>query len=172
MCSSSFTVRFPCKMRHAARARKALDIYLSRLALDADTRGDVEQAVGEAIANAVEHGFREGTFFELRARVIGSVLRVEVEDDGTGFDPASARSEALRGFGISMMRALVDSVEFFKNGRVARLQKIFRVQPSAPRAVPVENCAVSCRVWPPTGQAPAGIYASSQSVFVTIQNAI
>lgn len=122
--SKGFTVRFPCAASYATRARRALTLYLERLGVDSWTQWELEHAVGEALANSVEHGYREDTYFELRARIKGSTLRIEVEDDGLGFDPASIlRSESFRGFGINIMRTLVDGIDYFKDGRVVRLEK-------------------------------------------------
>lgn len=99
-------------------------MYLSGLGIGEADLADLEQAVGEAIANAVEHGYREGSYFEIRAKLEGTALRIEVEDDGTGFVPLNmSEPRSTRGFGITVMRTLVDRVTFLKRGRVVRLEK-------------------------------------------------
>lgn len=85
-------------------------------------------AVGEALANAVEHGFRERTYFAVRVWRASdeNAIVVEIEDDGRGFDPSDVRTpeeDAARGYGITIMRAMADRVSFERNGRVVRLWK-------------------------------------------------
>ena len=127
MCSSGLTVRFPNKARYGAGARGALTSYLGSIGVDRNTICNLEHAAGEAIANAIEHGHRAGTFFEIRVRLRRSVVHIEIEDDGEGFDPSGLPPSSSRGRGIGMMRTLVDSVEFFKNGRVVRLGKRLKI---------------------------------------------
>lgn len=99
-------------------------MYLASAGVPESELADIEQAVGEAIANAVEHGFREGSYFEIRATVDDGNLRIEVEDDGPGFDVQSMSApRAVRGFGITVMRMLVGRVTFLKRGRLIRLEK-------------------------------------------------
>lgn len=89
--------------------------------------GDLQFAVGEALANAVEHGYRDGTYIGVRCWREADDIIVEVEDDGSGFDADSSRSRSephtVRGYGITIMRALVDHVAYQRNGRIVRLQK-------------------------------------------------
>ena len=88
---------------------------------------DIKLASGEAISNAVEHGSAQ------RARRItvdcsfdGRAIVVIVRDEGVGF-PAPAETCAVvpdargRGFGIFLMRRLMDEVSFERNGTVVRL---------------------------------------------------
>ena len=98
--------------------------YLVSIGIGESDVVDLEQAVGEAIANAVEHGFREGSYFEIRAMVEDGSLRIEVEDDGRGFEPQNmSEPRNVRGFGITVMRTLVGRVTFLKRGRLIRLER-------------------------------------------------
>lgn len=99
-------------------------MYLNSLGIGDQDLADLVQAAGEAIANAVEHGYREGSYFEIRAKLEGTALRIEVEDDGPGFEPQNmSKPRSTRGFGITVMQKLVDRVTFLKRGRVIRLEK-------------------------------------------------
>ncbi|HVA36788.1 MAG TPA: ATP-binding protein [Candidatus Dormibacteraeota bacterium] len=111
-------------------------VAISRhLGADAQTSADLECAVGEALANAVEHGRRVGR--EPRKitvriqRTHDHHLVVEVLDSGAAFDftqhggrPGDEYRSA-RGFGIFLMRQLMDEVhyEHRRAGNVVRLIK-------------------------------------------------
>jgi anti-sigma regulatory factor (Ser/Thr protein kinase) len=117
-------VIFPSTPRYATKARRAVVAYLVSLGVAESDLADLEQAVGEAIANAVEHGFREGSYFEIRAQVDDGNLRIEIEDDGPGFEPQNmSEPRSVRGFGITVMQSLVGRVTFSKRGRLIRLEK-------------------------------------------------
>lgn len=87
-------------------------------------------AVGEALANAVEHGYQPNGEMTVRVAHLvdqGAVV-VEVEDDGPGFDVARSgryRSDATRGFGLTIMHEMADRVEFELGGRRVRIWKAF-----------------------------------------------
>jgi len=128
MVPQPLNVRFPCTPRHATRARQAFRVYLALLHLDTRTESDLESAIGEALTNAVEHGFAQETFFELRCRLEQSVLQIEIEGRArTATVPGMfARPLDSRDMGIGIMRALVDDVELLEDGRLIRLQKKIR----------------------------------------------
>jgi anti-sigma regulatory factor (Ser/Thr protein kinase) len=104
-------------------ARRALVSFVRAHGLSGQAVEDFEIAIGEALANAAEHG---------HARVEASgALTVEVKDDGPGFagwndvsfvKPASS---APRGLGIVIMRKLMDRVEYTDGGTCVRLFKRF-----------------------------------------------
>ncbi len=88
---------------------------------------DIETAVGEALANAAEHGHQVGSGFEVRVFVERDSIVIEVQDEGRGFlcDPAAPKPahDAPRGFGIYLMRHLMDQVDFDERGSCVRLTK-------------------------------------------------
>ncbi len=102
--------------RTAARAnvrpmRHALRSFLEALELAPQTVEDVLTAVGEVLANAVEHAYVDGAAgsVELYARAEGdAALEVDVRDSGTYIE----RSErAGRGYGLRIARAIARSVD-------------------------------------------------------------
>ena len=99
----------------------------ARMALQARKLEDFVYAVGEALANSVEYGHREGSYFSVRCWRDGGEVVAEIEDDGPGFNPyhvsAEPRHPDTRGFGLTLMRALSDRVAFARNGRTVRLRK-------------------------------------------------
>jgi anti-sigma regulatory factor (Ser/Thr protein kinase) len=84
----------------------------------------------EALSNAIRHGCGcdAAKRVQVQARFGHDVLRVRIEDPGTGFDPAllmdPASEEGLRrggGRGVLLMQELVDRVEYQEGGRVVLL---------------------------------------------------
>lgn len=80
---------------------------------------DIQIAVGEALTNAYKHGSpNKGTDkITLRCMSCSKALVIEVEDEGTPFDPdsvAEPNPEHMRenGMGIFIMRQAMDAVEF------------------------------------------------------------
>ncbi len=88
---------------------------------------DIETAVGEALANAAEHGHQAGSGFEVRVFVERDSIVIEVQDEGRGFlcNPSAPKPahDAPRGFGIYLMRHLMDQVDFDERGSCVRLTK-------------------------------------------------
>jgi anti-sigma regulatory factor (Ser/Thr protein kinase) len=98
---------------------------------------DVVFAVGEAVANAVEHGRAPGVF-AVACRFSGGALTVEITDGGRGFaqwhevqaarrgfrpEAPPAGTPALRGYGIRIMYEMMDEVSYHDGGRRVRLVK-------------------------------------------------
>jgi len=96
---------------------------------------DIEAAVGEGLANAVEHGHRGDGGFEVSVRRDEDALVVEIKDSGRGFDYGTVCSrarppvEALRGFGTFIMHELMDEIHYTEFGTRLRLLK--RLPPAA-----------------------------------------
>jgi anti-sigma regulatory factor (Ser/Thr protein kinase) len=118
-------MRFPCSRKYAARARRAFTTYLRGACVAPEVRIELETAVGEAIANAIEHGYPQARWFQVRCLIRPDEIVTEVEDDGTGFQTRSAEPPPgqVRGFGFGIMRSLVDELQVLKNGRLVRFTK-------------------------------------------------
>lgn len=90
-------------------------------------------AIGEALANAAEHGYRDDGYVTVRIRSMPpAAVVVDVEDDGPGFDAerfSRGDIDETRGFGMKIMQAMADRVEFSREGRRVRLWKL---QPALP----------------------------------------
>jgi serine/threonine-protein kinase RsbW len=121
-----YHAQFPTACESVGLARRAVMHVARSAGLDGAALADFECAVGEALANAVEHG---GHGFTVTAEVAGSGLSVEIGDGGCGFagwndlGELQPRSTAPRGFGIFIMRSLTDGIEFSEGGRRIRLFK-------------------------------------------------
>jgi anti-sigma regulatory factor (Ser/Thr protein kinase) len=117
--------RFPSAPRYAGAARRVVRRFLIAAEVPQDVADDLESAVGEAIANAIEHGYRPGTYFSVAISCKDDVVEVQVEDNGTGFIlvPSKADPGRMRGFGMTIMRTLTDEVKFDRGGRRVSLRK-------------------------------------------------
>jgi len=102
---------------------------------DAETAGNVDLAVREAVVNAIKHGNEEDPtkWFEVKLHFSDQVFDIEVADQGKGFDRAKLADCCdergllkFSGRGVFLMRALMDEVEFSvrpDGGAVVRMRK-------------------------------------------------
>jgi anti-sigma regulatory factor (Ser/Thr protein kinase) len=122
-----FRARFPNTRRAAAFARRSLIAHIASYDYPDGDLADIETAVGEALANAAEHGHRADSGFEVRAYVERDRIVIEVQDEGDGFPSGAAGPapghDAPRGFGIYLMRHLMDEVDYDERGSCVRLTK-------------------------------------------------
>jgi anti-sigma regulatory factor (Ser/Thr protein kinase) len=128
--------------RAVREAREAVVDYARLCGFSSQATIDIALGVGEALANAVEHGNKDLGFIGITCRFENGELSVEILDEGPGFDVRAVSKkrrdpEAVRGFGISIMRSVMDGVEYEKNGTCVRLSKRLRtlslVRTSEPR---------------------------------------
>lgn len=99
------------------------------MGLTSRNSGEFIFAIGEALANAVEHGFRDQGYVTVRIHRVSDpqAIVVDVEDDGPGFDVelySEGDMSSTRGFGMRIMKAMADRVEFGLEGRRVRLWKL------------------------------------------------
>ncbi|MEV7969533.1 SpoIIE family protein phosphatase [Sphaerisporangium sp. NPDC088356] len=104
-------VDFPAESSQLAPVRTALRDWLSRCELNPSVIQNVLVAVGEACANAIEHGHRDaaGRGVHLRAVATAADLRLTVSDSG-GWKTPQPEASTHRGRGIALMRALMQQV--------------------------------------------------------------
>jgi serine/threonine-protein kinase RsbW len=104
-------------------ARRLLTEWATAQGLDEDTVHAIVLSGYEALANTVEHAYREegGGPVELHARRNGDVVTVIVHDKGQWRAPATEPN--LRGRGLMLIRALGTNtdVQHSPNGTVIRM---------------------------------------------------
>jgi anti-sigma regulatory factor (Ser/Thr protein kinase) len=107
--STTFAFTFSALPMAVPLVRRSLERFAQGLGFDDDCRFSLLTAVGEAVANAVEHAYLGPPgLVRVQAHTGEENLVVTVEDDGK-WKPAQRRDE--RGRGLPLMRALMDGVE-------------------------------------------------------------
>ncbi|MEY9886510.1 PAS domain S-box-containing protein [Catenulispora sp. MAP5-51] len=104
-------ISFAAESSQLAPVRKALRGWLSQCDLPPGTAQNILVAVGEACANAVEHGHRDAlgdmVFFRAEAHV--DSLYLTIVDTGS-WKPPQEQGSTDRGRGLKLMRALMNHV--------------------------------------------------------------
>ncbi|NJK58980.1 MAG: ATP-binding protein [Oscillatoriales cyanobacterium SM2_1_8] len=98
----------------------AVQVLASKMGFSEDRVQDIVQALTEACVNSILYSVSDADI-EIMATAEPKSLMVEVSDRGPGFDPESVQSPDFEtmteigvksgGFGIHMIKALVDKVE-------------------------------------------------------------
>ncbi|TGD86527.1 response regulator [Mycolicibacterium sp. CH28] len=103
-------VTIPADPLHLAPARAALREWLTAAGIDSDQAQDVLVAAGEAVTNAIEHGYRHTAGGSITLQAISEVglLHLTITDTGSWKPKESGYTH--RGRGIQIMRALMEDV--------------------------------------------------------------
>ncbi|MGV3723223.1 MAG: ATP-binding protein [Actinomycetota bacterium] len=125
-----------------ARLRNVMTAVAREAQLDQSTEFALNSAVTEAATNAIRHGSPEGSRNHVRVsfHLDRNALVVDIADQGRGFDPAQVPVPVPgelkeNGYGIHMMREMMDRVEFFQDeqGMLVRMTKFIKPSAHAPR---------------------------------------
>ncbi|MCD6309214.1 MAG: ATP-binding protein [Candidatus Eremiobacteraeota bacterium] len=113
--ASRIDLKIPCHSEFALAARAQAEALARRAGFDGDEVQDIKAAVGEAVDNAIEHGYSDKGI-QIHYNIDEREFRVVIVDFGKGFDPVGIGEEmpdllAERGRGIFLMKNLVDKVE-------------------------------------------------------------
>lgn len=126
---TELVLRLSAQPRELGTLRARLGEWLDRLGAAPTERGEITLAVNEAAANAVEHayGLRDGDFTVEGSRDDGQVI-VVVRDFGRWYE----RATQTRGRGVSLMRSLMDEVDFDRGvgGTTVTLRRRLRRDPA------------------------------------------
>jgi PAS domain S-box-containing protein len=109
-------MKFTADANHLAPSRAALRSWLTQAGVDPDQILDVLIASGEALANAIEHGYRDRPegIVSLHATALVDRLQVTVADSGAWKVPHKA-ADTNRGRGIALIRGLMEDVAIHSN---------------------------------------------------------
>lgn len=126
----NFRAAFSGQRRNVPLARNAIVGFARICGFSPEEVADIRIASGEALSNAVEHGrTHRSSGFSVRCSFDDDQLTIEIRDNGDGFLPPNAVvpepdnlfQEPKHGFGILLMRRLMDRVQFDHNGTCVRL---------------------------------------------------
>lgn len=102
-------------------ARIAVASFITPLNPTLEEMADIKTAVSEAVTNAIIHGYEEEEgVVNLRCRLDGDLLEVEIEDKGKGIENIDKAMEPMfttkpererSGMGFSFMEAFMDELE-------------------------------------------------------------
>jgi serine/threonine-protein kinase RsbW len=114
-------LRFPSKLYFVDISQEAIQKMLEHFMVLNDEVFWISLAIREGLINAVKHGnkFDENKYVELRVGLRGRTLRIEIMDEGKGFEvkdiPNPLDEENLlkpSGRGIFYIRSFMDHVAF------------------------------------------------------------
>jgi anti-sigma regulatory factor (Ser/Thr protein kinase) len=112
----------------AGETRQRLRPWLATNSFDAQAASDAVVAVSEAVANAVEHsGISPNEQVTVRARLRSGRLGVTIRDTGRW---RRTREDPSRGFGLKLMRSLMDTVDIDRRGDGTRIELTLTADPS------------------------------------------
>lgn len=123
---------WPSTLSEAARVLGEIVAELQRQGWSDRDIFSVQLAVEEALVNAIKHGNRSDVSKSVVTRcwLSSRLLRVEIADEGDGFDPDAVpdptlpdRLEEPSGRGIMLMRTFMTRVTYNTKGNVVTLEK-------------------------------------------------
>lgn len=136
----TLTLTVPSATENLARIREFVVNVGSQAGLGDDDVAKLELAVDEACANVIEHahGHDSNKEVTIRATFDPSTLRIEVVDEGGGFDPTAIPATPVEqmvhdrrtgGLGLRVMKSLMDEVSYeIVPGERNRLRLLKRIQ--------------------------------------------
>lgn len=136
----TFSLKVPSATENLALIREFVGNVGSQAGLVDDDVAKLELAVDEAVANVIEHahGHDSNKEVTVRATFDAVTLRIEVVDEGEGFDPTTVPTTPVEqmvhdrrtgGLGLRVMRSLMDEVSYeIIPGERNRLRLLKRIQ--------------------------------------------
>jgi serine/threonine-protein kinase RsbW len=120
------TLRLPSEVECIEEAVELVTRHcLSGQDTNTKTRFRLQVVLSEALSNAIVRGNREDRrkWVDVRAELGPEAIRLEVTDEGPGFDPSAVpepihpeQLDEANGRGLYLIRKLVDAVEFNERG--------------------------------------------------------
>jgi anti-sigma regulatory factor (Ser/Thr protein kinase) len=111
-----FARRYRNKPETAAQIREAIRRFCRTCRFSEREVWDISVAVGEACANAIEHGYVPGSDIDVRCVHNDDGISIAIHDAGGGLAESQKRWERVvhktgpGGFGFTIMRGFVDGV--------------------------------------------------------------
>jgi serine/threonine-protein kinase RsbW len=114
-------VEIPSRLEELSRVEKLAQKIAEKYCLPQDKLDNLAIAVTEAVGNAIIHGNRQNPekTVKIAFRIDGGFLKIDVEDQGRGFNPDALSDPLLpenlmkeNGRGIFILKSLMDEVHF------------------------------------------------------------
>lgn len=129
MPRSVHTLSVPSSTRYLSKVRRFVEDHARDAHLEAEAIEQFKIAVDEACTNVIKHAYRgdEKQQIDLAIIVDDDRFTVRIRDEGRSFRPQMytepdilkfAENRRAGGFGVHIMRSLMDKVEYRKKGKV------------------------------------------------------
>ncbi len=114
-----------------SRVRRRVAVWAADAGLGDRATRRLQLAVDEIVANAIEHGLRPRGHAVVAVTGSARGITVTVRYRGSAFDPTTAptvtqqaalRDRASHGYGLHLIRTLVDNVTYRRDGDVNEVQ--------------------------------------------------
>ena len=129
MARSTYTMKVPSSTRHLEEVRRFVASHAAAADFPEQTVEAFKLAVDEACTNVIKHAYKGKETHQIDVAVIIDTDRftVRIQDRGEAFHPDEyqepdiftfARQGKSGGFGVHIMRRLMDHVEYRTRGRI------------------------------------------------------
>jgi serine/threonine-protein kinase RsbW len=130
--AKEFCVEIPSRLEELSRVEKLAQTIARKYRLSQDRLDNLAIAVTEAVGNAILHGNKQDPqkMVRIRFHLDGEYLRIEVSDQGGGFNPDALSDPLLpenlmkeSGRGVFILKSLMDEIHFTfsPNGTVVHM---------------------------------------------------
>jgi serine/threonine-protein kinase RsbW len=135
--TSQFDYTIQSELAESSRIQEEIMALLRQLGFEDEDLSDLHIAMEEGLANAIKHGNQldASKKVKIEGMVDGNKVRIEIEDEGEGFNPEDVPDPTLdenldkpSGRGILLMRAFMDTIEYNDKGNRLRIVKSCTVQ--------------------------------------------
>lgn len=135
-----FLLQVPSSTENLAIVREFLDSVGRQAGMEENEVAKVQLAVDEACSNVIEHAYGHDRTKEVMIRVVydDETLRIEVIDQGKGFDPSSIPKQDLEdlvaqrrtgGLGLRLIQTLMDEVHYdIEPGQMNQIRMLKRIR--------------------------------------------
>jgi serine/threonine-protein kinase RsbW len=136
-----YGLRLPTEVATVPIVRELCRTAMSKLGVSEECVQDVALALTEACANVIEHSAGTDDDYEVRVQIDNERCEIRVVDTGRGFDADGLHdatmpgTDAERGRGIQLMKALVDRVTFEsipEQGTIVHFEKRLELADDSP----------------------------------------
>lgn len=132
MADGRLTLRIPNELAAIRRVAHAVEAFCTDHAIPPSLAMNLNLAVDEIVTNIISHGSKDDGRHDIEVdmRLAAGILAVDVIDDGVAFDPlkmpapdvhAAIEERPIGGLGIHLIKSLMDSVEYRRDGERNRL---------------------------------------------------